>query len=110
MKRTPRDKACDRMVNGKLIFMAYGLIGMIQATSGFACYFLVFDHYNLSYSDLKDTGFDYIDPDVALVANLNYDTRVEILYKAQTAFLVSIVVAQWADVLICKTRERSLFE
>jgi magnesium-transporting ATPase (P-type) len=110
MKRTPRDKSKDRMVNSKLIFMAYGLIGMIQATSGFACYFLVFDHYGLSWNDLKDTGFDFVDSDKALVAGFTYDARMEVLYKAQTAFLVSIVVAQWADVLICKTRERSVFE
>jgi len=110
MKRAPRDKSCDRLVNSKLIFMAYGQIGMIQAAAGFACYFLVFDHYGLSYDDIVNTGFDYKDDGVATVAGLNYDTRVDILRKAQTSFLVSIVVAQWADVIICKTRERTIFE
>jgi magnesium-transporting ATPase (P-type) len=109
MKRAPRDKSKDRLVNSKLIGMAYGQIGMIQAGAGFACYFLVYDHFGLSFDDIKDTGFDYIDDDVALVAGLSYDARMDILRKAQTAFLVSIIVAQWADVIICKTRERSIF-
>jgi magnesium-transporting ATPase (P-type) len=110
MKRAPRDKSKDRMVNSKLIGMSYGQIGMIQATAGFACYFLVFDHFGLGYSDLQGNGFKWIDSDETLVANLGYDTRMSMLRKAQTSFLVSIVIVQWADVLICKTRERSIFE
>merc|ERR1719247_3600110 len=83
---------------------------MIQAAAGFCCYFMVFDNYGISYDDLVGEGFDWKDDGVTTVANINYDTRMEILRKAQTAFLVSIVVAQWADVIICKTRERTIFE
>jgi len=119
MKRKPRDKSKDRLVNAKLIALAYGQIGMIQAAGGFCCYFMVFNHYGISFSDLTGTGFDYIDPDFTLagctavdcnlVAGMYYDTRMTILAKAQTSFLVSIVVAQWSDVIICKTRENSIF-
>jgi len=41
---------------------------------------------------------------------LDYDTRVECLRKAQTSYLFSIIVVQWADLIICKTRQVSLFE
>merc|ERR1711865_725959 len=119
MKRKPRDKSKDRLVNAKLIALAHGQIGMIQAAGGFCCYFMVFNHYGISFSDLTGTGFDYIDPDFTvadcnladcnLVAGMYYDTRMTILAKAQTSFLVSIVVAQWSDVIICKTRENSIF-
>merc|ERR1711865_992042 len=117
MKRKPRDKSKDRLVNAKLIALAYGQIGMIQAAAGFCCYFMVFNHYGLSFDDIQGTGFDYIDDsyknkamnDANIVAGLDYDTRMTILSKAQTAFLVSIVVAQWSDVIICKTRENSIF-
>merc|ERR1711865_236473 len=34
----------------------------------------------------------------------------EILRKAQTAYLFSIIVVQWADVIICKTRVLSVFQ
>jgi magnesium-transporting ATPase (P-type) len=110
MQRVPRDKSKDRMVNYKLIGMSYGQIGMIQAAAGFACYFLVYDHFGLTYDDIAGEGFDYIDDDKVIVAGLNYDDRMDILRKAQTSFLVSIVVAQWADVIICKTREKSIFD
>jgi len=121
MMRKPRDKSKDRLVNSKLIALAYGQIGMIQAAAGFCCYFMVFSHYGLSFDDLQGTGFDYIDPDYSactgggsgdacnLVAGMGYDARMTILAKAQTSFLVSIVVAQWSDVIICKTRENSIF-
>jgi sodium/potassium-transporting ATPase subunit alpha len=40
--------------------------------------------------------------------NLDWATRVECLRKAQTSYLFSIIVVQWADVIICKTRTMSV--
>jgi hypothetical protein len=39
----------------------------------------------------------------------DFATRQESLRKAQTSYLFSIIVVQWADVIICKTRVASLF-
>jgi sodium/potassium-transporting ATPase subunit alpha len=39
---------------------------------------------------------------------LDHPTRVECLRKAQTSYLFSIIVVQWADVIICKTRTMSV--
>merc|ERR1719211_679791 len=36
--------------------------------------------------------------------------RVEALARSNTAYFISIIVVQWADLMICKTRVRSLFE
>merc|ERR1719384_2563403 len=36
--------------------------------------------------------------------------RVEALARSNTAYFISIIVVQWADLMICKTRSRSLFE
>ncbi len=41
MKRMPRDPKGDKLVNYRLISMAYGQIGMIQASSGFFVYFVI---------------------------------------------------------------------
>merc|ERR1719272_286573 len=41
---------------------------------------------------------------------LDYMTRMEIQRKAQTSYLFSIIVVQWADVIICKTRVLSVFQ
>ena len=38
MKRAPRDPLHDKLVNERLISMAYGQIGMLQALSGFVIY------------------------------------------------------------------------
>ena len=40
MKRQPRDPIRDKLVNERLISLAYGQIGMIQASAGF---FTVFE-------------------------------------------------------------------
>ena len=37
-------------------------------------------------------------------------TRVEALAASNSAYFTSIIVVQWADLMICKTRIRSLFE
>lgn len=110
MKRQPRDMDTDRMVNTRLIGLAYGIIGMIQAAAGFCCYFCVFASYNMQYDDIMGTGFDYVNSDMKFVAGLDYDTRMHRLRQAQTSFLVSIIVVQWADVMICKTRMLSVFQ
>merc|ERR1719423_290479 len=41
MKRNPRNKFTDKLVNERLISMAYGQIGMIQALAGFVCYCVI---------------------------------------------------------------------
>lgn len=41
MKRKPRDPIHDKLVNERLISLAYGQIGMIQALSGFFTYFWI---------------------------------------------------------------------
>jgi sodium/potassium-transporting ATPase subunit alpha len=41
MKRKPRDPNRDKLVNDRLISMAYGQIGFIQASAGFFTYFLI---------------------------------------------------------------------
>ena len=39
-----------------------------------------------------------------------YDARKQLEFTCHTAFFVSIVVVQWADLIICKTRRNSLFQ
>ncbi|KAM4051619.1 LOW QUALITY PROTEIN: sodium/potassium-transporting ATPase subunit alpha-1-like [Anomaloglossus baeobatrachus] len=60
MKRQPRNPKTDKLVNERLISMAYSQIGMIEAR--------------------------------------------------HTSFFVSIVIVQWADLIICKTRRNSVFQ
>merc|ERR550519_226124 len=115
MKRQPRNPFTDKLVNERLISMAYGQIGMIQAAAGFFVYFVIlaengfWPKYLLglrrawdskSVNDLKDSyGQEW-----------TFKERKILEYTCHTAFFVAIVVVQWADLIICKTRKLSVFQ
>jgi sodium/potassium-transporting ATPase subunit alpha len=115
MKRQPRNPYSDKLVNERLISMAYGQIGMIQASAGFFVYFVILAENGFlppilfglrqswdsqSVNDLQDSyGQEW-----------TYKDRKILEYTCHTAFFVSIVVVQWADLIICKTRKNSVFQ
>ncbi|XP_045486087.1 sodium/potassium-transporting ATPase subunit alpha isoform X6 [Pieris rapae] len=113
MKRQPRNPFTDKLVNERLISMAYGQIGMIQAAAGFFVYFVIMAENGFlplklfgirkqwdskAINDLTDSyGQEW-----------TYRDRKALEYTCHTAFFVSIVVVQWADLIICKTRRNSI--
>ncbi|XP_036374604.1 sodium/potassium-transporting ATPase subunit alpha-2 [Megalops cyprinoides] len=115
MKRQPRNPRTDKLVNERLISMAYGQIGMIQALGGFFTYFVILaengflprrllgirlDWDNRNLNDLEDSyGQQW-----------TYEQRKIVEFTCHTSFFVSIVVVQWADLIICKTRRNSVFQ
>merc|ERR1712051_89448 len=115
MKRQPRNPFTDKLVNERLISMAYGQIGMIQASAGFFTYFVIlaengflpWDLFGMrrawdseAVNDLEDSyGQEW-----------TYKDRKVLEYTCHTAFFVSIVIVQWADLIICKTRKNSVFQ
>jgi sodium/potassium-transporting ATPase subunit alpha len=114
MKRQPRNPFADKLVNERLISMAYGQIGMIQASAGFFTYFVIlaengflpWDLFglrkawdSLAINDLEDSyGQEW-----------TYKDRKILEYTCHSAFFVTIVIVQWADLVICKTRMNSVF-
>merc|ERR1712158_91139 len=115
MKRQPRNPFTDKLVNERLISMAYGQIGMIRASAGFFVYFVIMaengfwpsrlfglrkEWDSIAVNDLEDSyGQEW-----------TYKERKVLEYTCHTAFFVSIVVVQWADLIICKTRKLSVFQ
>ena len=115
MKRMPRNPFTDKLVNERLISVAYGMIGMIQASAGFFVYFVILAENGFlpqhlfglrrswdskAINDLQDSyGQEW-----------TYRDRKILEYTCHTAFFVSIVVVQWADLIICKTRKNSVFQ
>jgi len=113
MKRKPRDPLHDKLVNSRLIGMAYGQVGMIQACAGFFTYFVIMAENGFwpsrllgireewdsrSINDLQDSyGQEW-----------TYAQRKVLEYTCHTSFFVSIVIVQWADLIICKTRKNSV--
>lgn len=113
MKRRPRDPFRDKLVNDRLISISYGQIGMMQATAGFFTYFVIMAENGFwpkylfglrrrwdsrAVNDLEDSyGQEW-----------TYERRKILEYTCHTAFFISIVIVQWTDLIICKTRRLSL--
>lgn len=49
-------------------------------------------------------------PTLLLSLLQTYEQRKVVEFTCHTAFFVSIVVVQWADLIICKTRRNSVFQ
>merc|ERR1712012_1157182 len=115
MKRQPRNPFTDKLVNERLISMAYGQIGMIQASAGFFVYFVIMCENGFWPSTLLGIRRSW---DSSAVNDLEdsygqewtYRDRKILEYTCHTAFFVSIVIVQWADLIICKTRKNSVFQ
>lgn len=90
MKRPPRSKK-ERLLTPNLLFMSYGIVGMLQAAAGFFSFFVILIRGGWTWGQ-----------------NLAFNSPLYI--KGVTAFFVSVVICQIADVLICRTRRRSVFE
>ena len=115
MKRMPRNPFTDKLVNERLISVAYGMIGMIQASAGFFVYLVILAENGFWPSKLLGLREAW---DSQAVNDLEdsygqewtYRDRKTLEYTCHTAFFVSIVVVQWADLIICKTRKNSVFQ
>ncbi|KAM5131858.1 sodium/potassium-transporting ATPase subunit alpha-3 [Mantella aurantiaca] len=115
MKRQPRNPRTDKLVNERLISMAYGQIGMIQALGGFFAYFVILAENGFLPSHLVGIRLHWDDRTVndledSYGQQWTYEQRKIVEFTCHTSFFVSIVVVQWADVIICKTRRNSVFQ
>ncbi|KAL3091724.1 hypothetical protein niasHT_024306 [Heterodera trifolii] len=115
MKRQPRDPIRDKLVNERLISLAYGQIGMIQASAGFFTYFWIMADNGFLPRDLYQLRAEW---DSRAINNLvdsygqewTYVDRKILENTCQTAYFVSIVIVQWADLIISKTRRNSIVQ
>ncbi|XP_033214414.1 sodium/potassium-transporting ATPase subunit alpha-like [Belonocnema kinseyi] len=115
MHRAPRNPMRDKLVNRRLISMAYGQIGMTQSIAGFYTYFTILlshgfkpqhlfglrqDWENSAINDLKDSWGQTWD----------YKSRMNLLNEARTGYFLAIVITQMVDLIMCKTRRNSIFQ
>ncbi|CAL1298041.1 unnamed protein product [Larinioides sclopetarius] len=113
MKRQPRDPSKDKLVNERLISIAYGQIGMIQGAAGFFSYFVILSENGFLPGRLLGLRKEWDSKAVNdLTDSYNqewtYHDRKILEYTCHTAFFVTIVIVQWADLIICKTRRNSV--
>uniref|UniRef100_A0A8C1NLR8 Sodium/potassium-transporting ATPase subunit alpha n=1 Tax=Cyprinus carpio TaxID=7962 RepID=A0A8C1NLR8_CYPCA len=115
MKRQPRNAQTDRLVNARLISMAYGQIGMIQAVAGFFTYIVVMSENGFWPSYLPGLRVGWEDRSVSDLEDSygqqwTFEARKIIESTCHTAFFISIVVVQWGDLIIVKTRRNSIVQ
>lgn len=106
----------------------------MQAAAGFMAYFGILSEHGFYLTALYQIRYDWEDEHindlkdyygqewVSTVVNMNdntdtnsellqtktYSDRKRLEFTCQTAFFVAIVVTQWFDLIICKTRRNSL--
>ena len=120
------------MFSFRLILYAYFQIGVLQALAGFLSYFVVMaengflpgdlfgirsDWDNKDNQEVTDSyGQQWVRPAPSLapldaaISLQTYLERQKLQHASQTAFFTAIVVVQWADLIICKTRRNSLVQ
>jgi sodium/potassium-transporting ATPase subunit alpha len=90
MDQKPRKKD-EPLLTLNMFIKSYGIIGMIESVAGFFSYFYVL------YSGGWTFGTELIPTD-------------PLYMKAVTAFFVSIIITQIANVMICRVRRQSVFQ
>jgi sodium/potassium-transporting ATPase subunit alpha len=114
-----------------LILITYGLIGIIQVVAGLFAYFLIMTENGFLPSclfDLKKSweskdvnnlqnsyGQEWvrISPFILLKENLFFKTdeqRKQLEFTCYTAFFITIIICQWATLIIFKTRRDSIMQ
>ncbi|KAG9509343.1 Sodium/potassium-transporting ATPase subunit alpha, partial [Fragariocoptes setiger] len=115
MKRKPRDIDNDRLVNSRLISMAYWQVGVLQASAGFFVYAVIMIENGFWLSRLLNIRISWEskainDLEDSYGQEWTYNERKILEFTCHTAFFVTIVVVQWFVLLVCKTRRNSLFK
>uniref|UniRef100_A0A8D2LLA9 Sodium/potassium-transporting ATPase subunit alpha n=1 Tax=Varanus komodoensis TaxID=61221 RepID=A0A8D2LLA9_VARKO len=104
MKRKPRHKKRDRLVNQQLAVYSYLQIGIIQSIGAFLAYFTVYAEQGWLPYSLLNIRVKWEDPSINALED-SYGQE-----WGYTAFFVSITIQQVADLIIRKTRRNSIFQ
>ncbi|XP_057376626.1 sodium/potassium-transporting ATPase subunit alpha-B-like [Daphnia carinata] len=115
MKRYPRNAQTDKLVNSRLISMSYGQIGVMQALGAFFTYFVIMAEngfWPMFLIDLRKRWDSKAINDLedSYGQEWTYENRKQLEFTCHTAFFISVVIVQWTDLIICKTRRNSLFQ
>ncbi|ORY10679.1 hypothetical protein BCR34DRAFT_625171 [Clohesyomyces aquaticus] len=100
LRRPPRNPKKDRLVDPKLIFHAYFLVGLLERFISFAMAFWYMERKGVPFSAMWLKYDPQYDPDyVTAVAN-----------EASSIYFVNLVVTQLFNLLATRTRRLSLFQ
>jgi len=104
--RMPRRPEKDRLANWKLLLQAYGFIGVPMLVCANSMAFLVFKDAGIPFSSLW-LSFGNVRVNGIPVDPIYYQNT---LYRAQSVYFVTLVLMQWANLLMTRTRRLSIFQ
>ncbi|CAG2120840.1 unnamed protein product, partial [Medioppia subpectinata] len=115
MKLHPRNPRTDVLVTRSLLLRSYFQVGVIMSSAGFLGYFVAFMHHGWKPWDLWQLRVKWDDPTINDIYDSygtpwTYDERLKVQTVAQSSYFICIVVCQWMDVLVSKTRRVSIFK
>ncbi|VIO93925.1 Uncharacterized protein BM_BM10442 [Brugia malayi] len=115
MERPPRNAKVDKLVNARLMNFSYLQIGIIQAAAGFMTYLIIMAENGFHIHRLlwiRDEWDDSMVDDLedSYGQQWTYKARKDLERCCHGAFFYAIVVVQWADLLISKTRYNSIVQ
>jgi len=105
MKRPPRNARRDRLVNSRLIFLAYGIVGVMQAAAGFFLYLVIMAEHGWLPASLLGVRESWDDPEIGALADSfgqewSFRQRKLLESTSQTGFFLAIVQV-WQNKYVC---------
>ncbi|KAJ5668722.1 hypothetical protein N7462_009792 [Penicillium macrosclerotiorum] len=101
--RPPRHPTKTRLVNWKLMFHSYAIIGMIETICSFAMAFWYLQRNGIPFSDL---WFKFGEIPAGVDTDY-YNARVN---EASSIYFINLVIMQWFNLMAVRTRHLSIFQ
>lgn len=119
MDRKPRDPLRDRLVSPKLLFYSYITSGFIISAGCFLAYIFIYEKNGIRISDFNRPGLNsggyftlVSDESVTVERTMRTYTADEqqtMFSEAATAWYITLTMAQFCHIWVCKTRTMSIF-
>ena len=114
MDRPPRNCKKDSLVSFRLLSYSYLQAGVIEVFWCFVAYFLTFglnSRCKVSPTDMYDLGSNYFnDSPTGEWNGCSVDDQEWVIRQVQTSWYITVVLSQFANIWMCKTRQMSLFQ
>ena len=114
MKLRPRNNNTDRLINWRLLFYSYLIIGVLEFVACMFAFMVVMNDYGIAPTELIGQAQAFLpgasDTEIAfgdLVTN--YHLRRQLISHGQTVFYITLVFCQMCNLVCCKTRVSSIF-
>ncbi|KAJ5088869.1 hypothetical protein N7456_012485 [Penicillium angulare] len=101
--RPPRHPTKTRLVNWKLMFHSYAIIGMIETVCSFSMAFWYLQRKGIPFSDL---WFKFGE----IPAGMDQDYYTARVNEASSIYFINLVIMQWFNLMAVRTRHLSIFQ